>query len=267
MLLRNVLVKTLRDLRWPTFWTGLGLGLLGFYFLWIFPTFAKTMDLESLMEKFPPALKALVGGSLMDFSSATGFLNLELFPLMLPLVLAGFAIALASGATAAEEGRGTLDVLLSGPVERWQVLVDKSIAIVIATCAVALALFVGLWASAALNSVTLVLEHVAAGLASGTLLALAFGSLALVLACGTGNRSLAIGVPAALLVVTYFINALAPMVDALDKARPISPFYYYLGNDPLRNGLDPGHALVLAAVAAVGFVLALVVFERRDLAT
>jgi len=32
------------------------------------------------------------------------------------------------------------------------------------------------------------------------------------------------------------------------------------------NGLDPVHALVLAAIVAVAFGLALVTFERRDLA-
>ncbi len=32
------------------------------------------------------------------------------------------------------------------------------------------------------------------------------------------------------------------------------------------NGLDPVHAAVLAAIAAAAFALALVTFERRDLA-
>src|SRR5512143_3928530 len=129
MLLRNVLAKTLRDLRWPTFWTGLGMAILSGYFMWIYPTFAKTMDLQGMLDKFPDALKALIGAQLIDVSTPTGFLNMELFPLMLPLVLGGFAIALASGATAGEEARGTIDVLLSEPVERWRVVTEKSFAI------------------------------------------------------------------------------------------------------------------------------------------
>ncbi len=265
MLLRNVLAKTIRDLRWPTFWTGLGLGVLGGYFMWIYPTFTKTMDLQGMLDKFPPALKALIGGSIVDLSTPTGFLNMELFPLMLPLVLGGFAMAIASGATAGEESRGTIDVLLSEPVERWRVLTEKCVALVLATVAVAVALFIGLWLGGALVGSAIALDRVAAGLTMGTLLALAFGGIALALAAWSGNRAMAIGVTGAVLVATYFVNALAPLVDMLDRIQGISPFFYDLGNDPLRNGIDLGDSAILLAIAIVGFAVALVTFERRDL--
>jgi ABC-2 type transport system permease protein len=266
MLLRNVLLKTLRDLRWPTLWTGLGMAALGFYFMWLYPAIGKMFDLQSMLDKFPPALKALVGGSLIDVSTPTGFLNMELFPLMLPLILGGFAVAVASGATAGEEARGTMDVLLSEPVQRWRVVTDKAVALSIATIVVAAALFVGLVAGAAVAGTSLALDKVVAGLVSGTLLGLAWAGIALALAAFSGNRALAVGLTAALLVVTYFVNAMAPLVDVLDRIKVISPFYYYIGGDPIRNGLNVGHAAVLAAIAVAGFVVALVSFERRDLA-
>lgn len=267
MLLRNVLLKTLRDLRWPTLWTGLGMAALGFYFMWLYPAIGKMFDLQEMLDKFPPALKALVGGSLIDVSTPTGFLNMELFPLMLPLILGGFAIAVASGATAGEEARGTMDVLLSEPVERWRVVTDKAIALSIATIAVSAALFVGLVAGAAVAGTSLALDRVLAGLASGTLMGLAWAGIALGLAAYSGNRGLAVGLTAALLVVTYFVNAMAPLVDVLDRIKWISPFYYYIGGDPIRNGLNIGHAAVLAAIAIAGYIVALVAFERRDLAS
>ncbi len=266
MLLRNVFLKSLRDLRWPTFWTGLGLGILGFYFMWLFPTIGKMMDLQSILDAFPPALRALIGGQLIDLGSPAGFLNMELFPLMLPLILGGFAIGVASGATAGEEARGTLDVLLAEPLERWAVLTEKTVAIVLATIIVAAFLLVGVWGGAAFTGTDLALDKVVAGLVVGTLLALAFGGITLAIAAFTGSRATAIGITGALLVATYFINALAPMVESLNQIRGISPFFYYLGHDPLRNGLDLGDAAVLAVVAVVGFAVSLVGFERRDLA-
>ncbi len=39
-----------------------------------------------------------------------------------------------------------------------------------------------------------------------------------------------------------------------------------MGDDPLRNGLNLGDAAVLAGVAAIFLALAVVAFERRDLA-
>ncbi|HEX8941086.1 MAG TPA: ABC transporter permease subunit [Candidatus Limnocylindrales bacterium] len=265
MLLRNVFLKSLRDLRWPSFWTGLGMAVLGFYFMWLYPTFGKQLDLQAMVDAFPPAIKALVGGSLIDLSSPEGFLNMELFPLMLPLILGGFAMAVASGATAGEESRGTLDVLLAAPIGRLPVLVEKVAAIVLATVAVAVCLFVAIWGGAAFTGTALALDKVAAAVALATLLALAFGALTLAIAAFTGERAVALGIAGAVLVVTYFVNALAPMVDALDRIRGLSPFYYYIGSDPVRNGLDVGHAAILGALAVTLFVVALVAFERRDL--
>jgi ABC-2 type transport system permease protein len=267
MLLHSVFLKTLRDLRLPTLLTGIGVGILGFYFLWLFPTFSGMGGLQQMMDQMPPAVTALIGGSLIDMSTPVGWLNIELFPLMLPLILSGYAIALGSGATASEEASGSLDWLLSGPVPRWRVVVEKSGAIVIGTALVAAALFLGVMIGATVAAVNVPADRVASGLVSGTLLALAFGGMALALACATGSRGIAIGLVGAILVVTYFVNSLAPLVDGLDRIQGLSPFYYYIEGDPLRNGLDLARAGVLTIVAVAGFLVAIVAFERRDLSS
>ena len=40
MLLRNVFTKTVRDLRWPTFWISLGMAGMTGYFAVLFPTYS-----------------------------------------------------------------------------------------------------------------------------------------------------------------------------------------------------------------------------------
>ncbi len=44
------------------------------------------------------------------------------------------------------------------------------------------------------------------------------------------------------------------------------PFYYYIGADPLTNGLNLAHAGVLIGITAALLAMAIVTFERRDLA-
>ena len=44
------------------------------------------------------------------------------------------------------------------------------------------------------------------------------------------------------------IDGLATIVDGLNTIRWISPFKYYMGDDPLRNGVNLGDAAVLAAI-------------------
>jgi beta-exotoxin I transport system permease protein len=266
MLLRSVFTKTLRDLRWPTFWTSFALFAIAAYFTLLYPTYSTMFDLQSILDKIPPAMKAIIGAQLVDVSSVTGFLNIELFPLILPAVLAGYAIAQGSGATAGEESRGTIDVLLSYPIPRWRVVAEKAVAITISVALIALGMGLGAIAGAAGSHSDIDSGKIAAGLLMASLLALDFGAIALVIASYSGNRSASVGVAAALLVVMYFVNALAPIISGLDAIKELSLFYWYLEGEPLRHGLAVGDSLVMAAVAVAGGLASLFLFSRRDLA-
>jgi ABC-2 type transport system permease protein len=104
--------------------------------------------------------------------------------------------------------------------------------------------------------------------ASGQLVLLAFffGSLALAVGAVTGSRGLALGVVAIVGVLTYFANTLGPSVEALAWSEKVSPFFYYSGGDPLRNGFQVIDSLILLAAAAVLIGIAVLGFRRRDVA-
>jgi ABC-2 type transport system permease protein len=267
MLLRNIFTKQIRDLRWPTFWAALSLGIGGAYFTWLYPTYTKAFDLNKMLSQMPESMRALIGGADLDISTATGFLNVELFPLILPAVLAGFAVAMASGFTAGEESRGTIDVLLSYPVPRWRVVVDKSVALVLSLVAIGAIMLGGIELGSVASNSPVELDKVAAGLVMASTLAIAFGMIALALAAWTGNRGPAAGVPIGLLVFMYLDQTLSPQVEALRSINFLSLFHYYLGNNPLRHGLSLTDTAVLAVVALVFLALGVVAFERRDLAS
>ncbi len=266
MLLRNVFTKTLRDLRWPTFWVAISLAVGGGYFCALYKTYVQAFDLNSMMAKFPEALKALIGGSNWDLSSATGFLNIELFPLILPALLAGFAVALGSGFTAGEESRGTIDVLLSYPVPRWQMVLEKVAALIVAMVAIAIVMLAGIQIGAVIGDSPVDLAKVSGGLLLATILSLCFGLMALALAAWTGNRAAAAGIPIGLMVVMYLVESLSAQIPSLKDINFLSLFHYYLSHSPLVSGLHLGDTLVLVVVAAVFLVASLFLFERRDLA-
>ena len=54
------------------------------------------------------------------------------------------------------------------------------------------------------------------------------------------------------------------MVDFLGLYKKFSPFYYYLGDEPLNNGLNDGHDGILVATVIVLLGLAVLGFRRRD---
>ena len=265
MLLRNVFTKTVRDLRWPTFWVSLGCGVMTAYFAILFPTYSKLFDLNAMLEKMGPAVK-LLGASLGDASTLIGFLHIELFSMILPAAIVAFAAGMASGFTAGEESRGTIDVLLSYPISRRRVVLEKWLAIVLGCIVMVVVLWAFALTGAAISASALPPDRLGAALVMLVLLGLAFADIALAISAFSGNRGAAIGVTVALMVAMYLIDALSSIVDGLATIRPLSLFRYYMGGDPLRNGLNLADAAVLAAVAAIFLAVAVVAFERRDLA-
>ena len=266
MLLRNVFTKTVRDLRWPTFWVALGMGAMTGYFALLFPTYARIVDLNSILDKMGPAAK-LLGASMGDASTLIGFLHIELFSMILPALMVAFAAGMASGFTAGEESRGTIDVLLSYPVSRRRLVLEKTLAVVLGCLVSAAVVWVFAVVGAALSASDLPGDKLAAALVMVVLLGLAFGAIALAISAFTGNRGAAIGIAVALMVAMYLIDALANIVDGLNAIRPLSLFRYYMGSDPLRNGISLPDAGVLLAVAVACLVASLFLFERRDMAS
>ncbi|MDP2662657.1 MAG: ABC transporter permease subunit [Dehalococcoidia bacterium] len=266
-MLRNVFLKTLRDRRRALLWWGIGLLGLVLYTLLFYPTVRDSAaELNKLMEEMPAALKAMFVGEMSDFTSPAGYLRAELFSFMVPAVFLIFAIGFGSGAIAAEEERGTLDLLLSNPLSRWRVVVEKFAALVVSTILLAFVLWLGMAVGAAAVGLGIGLGRMAEAAASVALLGLAFGALALAVGCASGNRGMSMSLASALAVAAYLLNSFAPTVEALKPYVKLSPFYYYIGANPLVNGLNPGHVVVLIGLIVVFMATALITFDRRDLA-
>jgi ABC-2 type transport system permease protein len=267
-MLRNIALKSLRDIRRAFLWWSLG--LVGFVALIVavWPTVHSNPGLNKLAQDYPEALQAFLAfGGAVDYSSPAGYLGIELFSLMVPLLLLVAAIGTGAGTIAGEEERGTLELLLANPVSRTKVVLEKTAALVVEMAGLGLVLWLALWIGAILANMDISAVHLAAATLMAVLLAVAYGTIAILLGAATGRRAVAIGLTAAAAVAAYLINGLAPLVHALEVPQKLSPFYHYAVNDPLRQGLSPIHVGVLVAIAVVATALAPYFFSRRDVAT
>jgi ABC-2 type transport system permease protein len=264
--LRNVAWKTLRDTRRAFFWWSAGLVGLVALIVAVYPTVRDNSTLNKLVEDYPEALKAFLAfGGEVDYVSAPGYLGSELFAFMVPLLLLVAAVGAGARALAGEEEQGTLDLLLSSPISRTRLVLEKVAALAVEMAGLGLVLWVSLVVGAQAASMAVSSWHLLAATLSAALLAFAYGAIALVAGAATGKRGLAIGVTAAAAVAAYLVHALAPLVEALEPAQKASPFYHYAASDPLRHGLDVAHVGVLVAIASVAIVAAPMLFQRRDL--
>jgi ABC-2 type transport system permease protein len=265
-MLGSVLSKTVRDQRRALVWWGVGLVATAAMYAAFYPSIVENAEvLTQYLESFPEALKNAFFGSDADFVSPGGYLHTELFGFFGPLLLLIYTIGAGARAIAGEEERQTLDILLSTPVSRRRVLVDKAAALSATVAILAVVLWVALVLLGPPFDLTPGVANLAAAATSMSLLALAFGAVALAVGSWTGRRALAVGVAAGIGGVTYLIDALAPTLDAVVWLQKLSPFYYYDANVPVKNGLEPLHAMVLLAIAAAGITLAVIGFQRRDL--
>lgn len=265
-MLKNVFLKTLRDKRKAIFWWAIGITIFLLYICFAYPYIQKsTVDWNEMFAQLPEGLQAAVLGENIDLASAEGFFNAEVFNLALPILLLIFAIGLGSSMILREEEEGTLDLLLSNPITRRRVLIEKYLAMT----GLVFILGIVVWACIVLFSKIFGFElgmmRVAAATLSAVLLGLAFGTLALMLGCLTGKRGLSIGVASAIGIASYFINSMSLVIKALEPVRGLSLFYYHVSPDPLRNGFSIKHSLVLFLISAIFLLVSLFAFQRREL--
>lgn len=266
-MLRNVFAKTLRDLRRSFLWWSVGLAGMAALMVSVYPTVRGNSSLNKLIEDYPEALKGFVGfGGELGYTTPSGYLGMELFSLMIPLLLVIAAIAAGAAAIAGEEDRGTLELLLSLPISRSRIALEKFLALVVESTALGFVVWLSLWLGARAVGMDIAATKIAAATASAVALAVAYGAIALLVGCATGRHGLAIGLTAAAAVAAYLVNSLAPLVSALEPVQKASPFYHYAVDNPLRTGLAPTHFLILVAIAATAAGVAALAIERRDLA-
>lgn len=263
----SVFGRTLRDAARGFCWWSIALAVYTVSFEAAWPTAKGNPALTMLPEAYPQLLKALVSfGDDFDFGTPAGYLGRRIFSIAAPLLLASAAVAAGSWATAGEEERGTLDLLLAQPLSRQRLLLERLAALVVEVAGLGAVLWLSLWAAARAASMSISGANLAAATGSGVLLALAFGALALFVGAVTGRRVLAIGAAASLALASYLVNSLALVVGALKPIRPLSLYYHYAAGDPLRHGLEAGHVAVLVAVFLCASAAAALAFTRRDLA-
>ena len=117
--------KTLREQRWALLGWSVRTGL-HFAFPALFLPFhqPRPANVLKVLDNLPPFIRNLIGKNNF-MATPEGFLNLQPFSILAPLLFIIFAIGKGGDATAGEEERGTLDLLLSHPLPRWRLVLEK----------------------------------------------------------------------------------------------------------------------------------------------
>ncbi len=259
-----VFSRTVRDRRRFLFWWCVGMALFVVSQVSFYPSLKQSDALRQYMEQAPEWMKMFTGGE-VDIVSPVGYMNSQFFYLMLPLLLFIIAIGLCSDALAGEEARGTMDLLLSAPISRRRLLLERWAASAFLTGVISAAFLATALLMAAAVRMEIGYVKMAEATFNAFLIALLVGTFSLWVGAATGNRGLSIALGSILALASYLLDSLGLMVSSLAPWRKMSVYYYYSSNNVLARGLKPGHALVLLGGIAVLLLLSLDSFQGREI--
>jgi ABC-2 type transport system permease protein len=262
--LRNVFTKTLWDARRSLGgWTVAIVAVAAMYSAF-WPS-VRGPQMQDALKNYPKGV--LEAFNYNDLTSPAGYLGSSVFGLLVPLLMVVFTIAVGTRAVAGDEEAGTLDLLLAHPVSRTRAALQRYAALaasIVGISAVIWLVMVAVTGPAQLDGVSG--GELAATAIQLALFAACFGALAFAIGAATGRKAPALGGAAGIAVLAYLANSVIPQVDGLQWTRRISPFHWYLGGEPLKNGLQLGDSALLLAVTVALVAAGTWAFNRRDIA-
>ncbi len=243
---------------------GLGLSFFPVVYVGMYPSFAEQMaSFEELMDL---AIYQAMGISMAGFE---GFIASTVTNLV-PVILCIYAVINGTGTLAGEEDDGRLELIVSLPIPRWQIVAVKTVALGIALFII-LAI-VGAGAALTMEMITISVEtrvtslDVFLSLLAAWPLAMAVGMISLFLGAFSPNRRIASTIATVVVLASYLGSNLSGMISSLEKIEKLFLFHYYEATaQALEVGQQTGNMIALLVISLVAFGLALIFFQRRNI--
>jgi len=233
-------------------------------FLAFFPSLATAdVDLDAYVEAFPPAIREAFG--IIAISSIEGFLAVEFYQFAWLLLVGLYLAYLAGGTIAGDVASGRMDLTLSAPVARRDVVIGRFLGlvplVVLLNVALPVVAYVGVLAvGEAIAVERLLAVHALAVPYHLTCVGLGLAVSTLVSRPGVAQR-VALGA----LFALFMFESLVASTE-FSAAADLSPTAHYDPSAVLVLGeYDLAGAAILTAAAAVLVALAVVRFRFADL--
>jgi len=257
---RSVWLKTIRDHRIAVLGWSIGLGLL------LYALYATAEQvLRGGVAEIYQSFRFYADPVAID--TVPGYITFRGTSVLIPTVLAIWVLLTGARLLRGEEERGSMDVLLSYPLGRVRLLLEKLIGVAVSILLICLIL-----AGFAMLGQASAHEAVDYGRALGAMLNVGLFELCVLLvACLLSHflrtAGAAAGWTGGVLLVMFMLDAVGRTVEGAGWLRNLSLYHYYNANKPLIPSVPADWAAL--AVLGVALLALLVinawVFARRDL--
>jgi ABC-2 type transport system permease protein len=262
----NIFLKAISDRKasWPTFAISVSVYVL--MICGIYNSFAGLKGFSELIKSYPKGfLSLLAGSSSVDMMSPAGFISVEFLQLWGMIIVAGFAISVATSIVAKEVDGHTMDLILTEPIDRVEYITARVCADLVMILALVVVTGASMWAGTKWFDFPLKGDGI---LAVSVLLFSVYVMIeCFALLAGTFmERGRAVIVCVTVLIVSHLINGLADLNDTIANFRWMSFFNYYKPAEVLNSGAIPWPQILLfISLGLIFFIAAIVIFREKDI--
>ena len=231
----------------------------------MYPAFKNV--LEDMVESGgTEAFSSFFGPAAADMATYVGFINLELYQIFW-IVILGILIGFVSASLISKEIEGkTIDLLMSNPISRKQIVFEKFVGLIplmlivnFATMLSVIGVTVAIGED--LSIYNLFLTHLAS-----IPYFLAIISIGLLISVIIDEKMKASIFFIVILMGMYVLESISKIIPDYESIGYVSITHYFISYDTLKFGeFDIAGALVLICVTTVCLIISMIYFEHRDI--
>ncbi len=256
-----IFAESMRQQRRSLLLWSLALAAISALYLSFYPTMGGDA-MDDLVADLPDDMVTALGYDAIG--TASGWVTTTVYGLLGPALLLIYAITTGARVIAGEEEAGSLELEAAGPVPRSRILAERVAVLAVSVVVLVATVTLVCWLLILALDMAIPFDRLLAGSAGLLMLTTGFGMVALAVGAGVGRRAPALGFAAVTAVLAFVFDALGPVVE-VQWMSEVSPFYWFLGTDPLTNGFDWSGLIKLILVPIVALAGAAISFPRRDL--
>jgi len=262
----SIFIETFKQTWKQMIYWGLGLASMGLLVVLMVPLF-DMQQMADLLESFPPVLLAMIGigKDLELFTTPEGFVAVGFFG-KFALIFAVYPVVMGMRITANDEDDGIMDMVLSLPVQRARVIIERFAAYTVSIMGVVAMIFIGMSGGVAISGVELNMSALASVILMLIPVLTFVMAFTMFIATIVRRKQVTLGIVTAFVVASFMIQTLGAMAEGT-FAEPIgwiSFFTYYNAGNILGGGLVLAHILGLAILSIVLIGLSVQRFEQRN---
>lgn len=248
------------------FWYSFGIAVYGWFMVAFYPLVEENIEYMEVFEAvFTDEMLALFGGADLDFTTLGGFMSIEYLSLIWVFIVGAAAITFAAGALGGAVDDGTMELTLSQPVSRIQVVLARYVALAAYTGVLSFVTVAAIYLPGLLHGVDVPLDGMALLFAIGWLVTMAIGGVAYAVSAISSGGGRTIGITLGVLIAMWLADVLGNLSERWEWLSELTLFHYWRPGVVIDDVTVSGEAWAIFGVtAATALLVSVWAFLRRD---